>query len=129
MDSFIKRIQVSSSFTYSLFSFMTRWTQLLLALWLISCPCWFCLMHTPSTTPMPHLLPGVASFFPLKRIRGLETSRKLICFKKTRTFSSIFAWNSMKTFMDIVCQPYDKANMLAHWKTGHVVDFKFLVLP
>ncbi len=55
-------------------------------------------MLVQSITQIPHLLHGVASFYPLKRKSGLETSLKVICFKKIRKFWFIFACSSMKTF-------------------------------
>jgi hypothetical protein len=35
---------------------------------------------------IPHLLPGEASIYPQKRKSGLETSQKVICFKKFRKY-------------------------------------------
>ncbi len=48
------------------------------------CPWCFCLMLIQMIMQTPHLLPGEASIYPQTRKSCLETSQKVICFKKIK---------------------------------------------
>ncbi len=48
----------------------------------------------------PHLLPGETSIYPQTRKSSLETSQKVICFKKIKMYWFIFAWIIVRILLD-----------------------------
>ncbi len=57
---------------------------------------WLCLMHIQIILQTAHLLPGEASTYPQTRKSSLETSQKVIYFKKIKKIWFIFVWINVK---------------------------------